>query len=77
MFGYLCIATDLSHFNQCLTSLLHLRNSLLSVMMQQGCNIALPLVGEEYPYEIQPLQNFINTPLQQNYHFVECRVLIL
>ena len=42
--------TNLSYFNQWLTCLLYLRNGLLSVMMQQNCNNALPLVGEELPH---------------------------
>ena len=36
-----------SHFNQCVTCLLYLRNGLLSVMKQQSCNKAFSLAGEE------------------------------
>ena len=40
-------STILSYFNQWVTWLLYLRNGLLSTMMQQSCNNALSLIGEE------------------------------
>ena len=73
--------TILSHFNQWLTCLLYLRNGLLSVMMQQSCNNALPLVGEELPNMRFSQTTFAKfhkmSPPQQNYHFLDCRVFFL
>ena len=52
-FGYISIVMICPLYNkffplyQWLTRLLYLRNALLSVMMQQSCNNALPLLGKE------------------------------
>ena len=47
-FHHLLQQIYLFHFNQCLTCLLYLKNGLLPIMLQQGCNNALPLVDDEF-----------------------------
>ena len=60
-----CFFANFSHFNQSLTCLLYLSNGLLSVMMQQSCNKALSLVGEELAH-MKILENFISVPSATN-----------
>ena len=70
--------TNLSYFNQWMTCLLYLRNGLLWVMMQQSCNNALPIIGEELAHMKCNLHKISQMSLPQwNYHFVECRVFFL
>ena len=64
--------TNLSHFNYLMNCLLCLRNDLLSVMMQQSCSNAFPLVGEELAHMTYNLHKIWKMSLCNKfiYHFV-------